>query len=101
MPFAFLGPALVSVVFERALYRRLYGASDLDQVLLTIGLAFVSVAVAAYFYGTIQQPVLRTTVGGATQSGLNTTVLRSAENTGVAYFNSPTTILSFCTLPLP
>jgi branched-chain amino acid transport system permease protein len=57
LPFAFLGPALVSVVFERALYRRLYGASDLDQVLLTIGLAFVSVAVAAYLYGTIQQPV--------------------------------------------
>jgi branched-chain amino acid transport system permease protein len=57
LPFAFLGPALVSVVFERALYRHLYGASDLDQVLLTIGLAFVSVAVAAYLYGTIQQPV--------------------------------------------
>jgi branched-chain amino acid transport system permease protein len=57
LPFAFLGPALVSVVFERALYRRLYGASDLDQVLLTIGLAFMSVAVAAYLYGTIQQPV--------------------------------------------
>jgi branched-chain amino acid transport system permease protein len=54
---AFLVTALVSVAFERVLYRRLYQASDLDQVLLTIGLAFVSVAVAAYFYGTIQQPV--------------------------------------------
>jgi branched-chain amino acid transport system permease protein len=57
LPLAFLGPALVSVVFERVLYRRLYRASDLDQVLLTIGLAFISVAVAAYLYGTIQQPV--------------------------------------------
>jgi branched-chain amino acid transport system permease protein len=57
LPLAFAGPALVSVVFERVLYRRLYRASDLDQVLLTIGLAFVSVAVAAYLYGTIQQPV--------------------------------------------
>jgi branched-chain amino acid transport system permease protein len=57
LPPAFLVTALVSVVFERVLYRRLYKASDLDQVLLTIGLAFVSVAVAAYFYGTIQQPV--------------------------------------------
>ena len=57
LPFAFLAAALVSVVFERVLYRRLYRASDLDQVLLTIGLAFVSVAVAAYIYGTIQQPV--------------------------------------------
>jgi branched-chain amino acid transport system permease protein len=57
LPFAFLAAAIVSVLFERVLYRRLYRASDLDQVLLTIGLAFVSVAVAAYFYGTIQQPV--------------------------------------------
>src|SRR5256714_11570061 len=57
LPFAFLVAALVSVAFERVLYRRLYRASELDQVLLTIGLAFVSVAVAAYVYGTIQQPV--------------------------------------------
>jgi branched-chain amino acid transport system permease protein len=57
LPFAFLAAALVSVVFERVLYRRLYRASDLDQVLLTIGIAFVSVAVAAYMFGTIQQPV--------------------------------------------
>ena len=57
LPFAFLAAALVSVVFERMLYRRLYRASDLDQVLLTIGLAFISIAVAAYLYGTIQQPV--------------------------------------------
>ena len=40
--------AIVSVAFERVFYRRLYRASDLDQVLLTIGIAFVSVAVAAY-----------------------------------------------------
>lgn len=57
LPFAFLAAALVSVVFERVLYRRLYRAADLDQVLLTIGLAFVSVAAAAYVYGTVQQPV--------------------------------------------
>ena len=54
---AFLVTALVSVAFERMLYRRLYRASDLDQVLLTIGLAFISVAVAAYFFGTTQQPI--------------------------------------------
>ena len=51
------GRGLVSVVFERMLYRRLYRASDLDQVLLTIGLAFISVAVAAWFFGTTQQPI--------------------------------------------
>src|SRR2546425_12636515 len=57
MPMAFLAAAAVSVAFERVLYRRLYRASDLDQVLLTIGIVFVSVAVAAYVYGTIQQAV--------------------------------------------
>ena len=57
LPAAFLVAALVSVAFERVLYRRLYRASDLDQVLLTIGLAFISVAVAAYFFGTTQQPI--------------------------------------------
>jgi branched-chain amino acid transport system permease protein len=57
LPFAFSITALVSVVFERTLYRRLYRAVELDQVLLTIGLAFMSVAVAAYFFGTAQQPV--------------------------------------------
>jgi branched-chain amino acid transport system permease protein len=57
LPLAFLAAALVSIAFERGLYRRLYRATDLDQVLLTIGIAFVSVAVAAYVFGTIQQPV--------------------------------------------
>jgi branched-chain amino acid transport system permease protein len=57
LPFAFLSAALASVVFERVLYRRLYRATDLDQCLLTIGIVFMSVAAAAYIYGTIQQPV--------------------------------------------
>ena len=55
LPFAFLS-AVASVVFERVLYRR-YRATDLDQCLLTIGIVFMSVAAAAYIYGTIQQPV--------------------------------------------
>jgi branched-chain amino acid transport system permease protein len=57
LPVAFLAAAATSVAFERALYRRLYRASDLDQVLLTIGIVFVSVAAAAYVFGTLQQPV--------------------------------------------
>ena len=57
LPVAFLVAALTSVVFERTLYRRLYRASDLYQVLLTIGLAFISVAIAAWFFGTTQQPI--------------------------------------------
>jgi len=57
MPVAFLAAAVVSIAFERVLYRRLYRATDLDQCLLTIGIVFISVAVAAYVYGTIQQPL--------------------------------------------
>jgi branched-chain amino acid transport system permease protein len=57
LPIAFLAAAVASVLFERTLYRRLYRAGELDQVLLTIGLAFISVALAAYVFGTVQQPV--------------------------------------------
>ncbi len=57
LPIAFLAAALVSVVLERVLYRRLYRATDLDQSLLTIGLVFMSIAIAAYVFGTNQQPV--------------------------------------------
>jgi branched-chain amino acid transport system permease protein len=57
LPMAFLSAAVASVAFERVLYRRLYRAGELDQVLLTIGLAFMSVAVAAYLFTTIQQPI--------------------------------------------
>ena len=62
-----------SVAFERTLYRRLYRASDLDQVLLTIGLAFISVAVAAYLFGTVQQPIQTPALlrGGVSVLGLN------------------------------
>jgi branched-chain amino acid transport system permease protein len=41
----------VSVVFERTLYAGLYGASELDQVLMTIGLTFMAIAAITYFYG--------------------------------------------------
>ncbi len=57
LPLAFLAAAAASVVLERVLYRRLYRATDLDQCLLTIGIVFISVAAAAYVFGTIQQPV--------------------------------------------
>jgi branched-chain amino acid transport system permease protein len=43
--------ALGSIVLERLLYSRLYTAGELEQVLFTIGLIFVSVAVARIIYG--------------------------------------------------
>src|ERR1700740_1626544 len=42
LPLVVVGAA--SVVFERVFYARLYKATELDQVLLTIGLAFMAVA---------------------------------------------------------
>ncbi len=57
LPVAFLASAVVSILLEKSLFRRLYRASDLDQCLFTIGIVFMSIAVAAYFYGTVVQPL--------------------------------------------
>jgi branched-chain amino acid transport system permease protein len=57
LPAAFLGAAAVSVLFERTLFRRLYRAGDLNQVLFTIGLVFVAAAAAAWLFGTGTQPI--------------------------------------------
>jgi branched-chain amino acid transport system permease protein len=51
LPAAFLIPAVLGVALERTLYRRLYGASPLDQVLFTIGLVLVAMPVADYLLG--------------------------------------------------
>ena len=53
----FLIVGCVSVLFERTLYAQLYGATDLDQVLLTIGLAFMAIATYTYFYGPLPQTI--------------------------------------------
>ena len=78
LPAAFAASALASVVLERALYRRLYRASDLDQCLLTIGIVFISVAAAAYLYGTVQQSVQPPAYlqGSVTFLGINFAVYR-------------------------
>ena len=55
-PAAAAAAALAGVVLERTLYRRLYGASHLDQVLFSIGLTFMAVSTAHYFFGAQQQP---------------------------------------------
>ncbi len=68
----------MSVVLERALFRRFYNASDLEQCLLTIGIVFVSIAAAAYIYGTDQQPVQLPAFlhGSIVFAGLNFAVYR-------------------------
>lgn len=56
----FVTTAAISVVLERTLYRRLYRASELDQVLFTIGLIFIFIAGAIIVVGpesqTLQLP---------------------------------------------
>ena len=78
LPVAFLFAAAVSVALERALFRRLYRASDLDQCLLTIGVVFMSVAAAAYIYGTVQQPLQLPSylTGSVTFMGINFAMYR-------------------------
>lgn len=55
LPAAFIVTALAGVVLERLLYRRLYSASHLDQVLFSIGLVFMAIAAIDYFMGGQQQ----------------------------------------------
>ncbi|GAB2888820.1 branched-chain amino acid ABC transporter permease [Paralcaligenes ginsengisoli] len=57
LPVVAIATALLGVVLERTLYRRLYKASDLDQVLFSIGLVFMAMAGANYFFGASQQPL--------------------------------------------
>ena len=54
---AFVVAALLGLVLERTLYARLYGTSDFDQVLFSIGLIFVSIAVVRHFWGPLTQPM--------------------------------------------
>jgi branched-chain amino acid transport system permease protein len=48
---------LISIPFERSLYRRLYKATDLEQVMRSIGLALMSLATLTYVYGPIPKSV--------------------------------------------
>jgi branched-chain amino acid transport system permease protein len=57
LPLVFLAVALVGALLERTLYRRLYKAPHLDQVLFSVGLTFMAVAAATYAFGPAQQPV--------------------------------------------
>lgn len=54
---AFVVVGAGSVVLERLLYRRLYGADELSQVLMSVGLIFMSVAAAKFLWGPLAQPM--------------------------------------------
>jgi branched-chain amino acid transport system permease protein len=58
LPVVFVSVALVSLVLERFLYRKLYKSTHLNQVLMTVGIIFIATAGANYIWGSGQQPVV-------------------------------------------
>lgn len=57
VPAAFLLSMLGGAVVERGLLRVFYDRPDASQVLVTIGVVFVAMSAATYFWGAGQQPV--------------------------------------------
>lgn len=51
LPIVFVVVAAVAVLLERMIFRYFYKTDDLTQVLLTIGLVFMSIAMATYVWG--------------------------------------------------
>jgi branched-chain amino acid transport system permease protein len=67
----FVATAALSVVLERLLYRRLYRAGELDQVLFTIGLIFIFIAALTVVVGPEGQTLqLPPALGGEIDLGL-------------------------------
>ena len=57
LPAAFIAAAAIGLVLERTLYRHMYGRSHLDQVLFSIGLVFMAVALTDYLLGSSQRNI--------------------------------------------
>jgi branched-chain amino acid transport system permease protein len=78
LPAAFVAGAVASIVLERIFFRRFYNSNELNQCLLTIGIVFMSIATAAYIYGTDQQPMQLPSYlqGSFTVAGIDLAVYR-------------------------
>jgi branched-chain amino acid transport system permease protein len=57
LPAAAIGAAIAGWIVERTIFKRFYGGKELDQVLLTIGIVSMTVAIATYVWGSTPQPV--------------------------------------------
>jgi len=53
---AVIGTVIIAIPIERFLYRRIYGAPQLTQVLMTIGITFCIIGIANFIFG----PTLKT-----------------------------------------
>ena len=57
LPLAMAACGIVGALFERLLFRPMYRAGHLNQVLLTFGLVLMSIAAATFVWGPEQQPI--------------------------------------------
>lgn len=57
LPLAFVAVALFAVLLERLVLRHFYDTDDLTQVLLTLGLVFMSISSVAFIWGPSFRPV--------------------------------------------
>jgi branched-chain amino acid transport system permease protein len=57
LPVVVIAVGIVGAAAERFVFRRLYGGSQLDQVLLTIGVVFMATAAATFVWGPSQQSI--------------------------------------------
>ncbi|NYT67405.1 branched-chain amino acid ABC transporter permease [Pusillimonas noertemannii] len=55
VPIAFVVTAVLGAILERTLYRPMYGKPPLDQVLFSIGLAFIAMTIVDYSIGSSEQ----------------------------------------------
>ena len=57
LPIVFIVVGALSIVVEQLIFRHFYNTDDLTQVLLTIGLVFMSIAIATYLWGGAYQRI--------------------------------------------
>ncbi|MGC4025081.1 MAG: branched-chain amino acid ABC transporter permease [Mesorhizobium sp.] len=70
---AIIGTVLIAIPLERFLYRRIYGAPELTQVLMTIGITFCIIGIANYVFGpTLKTVPLPSELAGSTNLGFRT-----------------------------
>lgn len=70
---AVVGTVIIAVPIERFLYRRIYGAPELTQVLMTIGITFCVIGIANFVFGpTLKTIPLPSGLQGAADIGFRT-----------------------------
>jgi branched-chain amino acid transport system permease protein len=57
LPITFIAGLIAGAVMERLFFSLLYQESELNQVLFTIGIVFMAIGAATFFWGTWQQPL--------------------------------------------